>query len=252
MVSNPDEPVGKILSEGEHRCVALAAFLAELSTLDTPSGIVFDDPVSSLDHIHRDKVAERLAIEGLNRQVVIFTHDIAFLVLLEEACRKTRDRAAIPLAYRVVSRGRDAAGFCNAEPPANVLAVEKVIQQMRNHLANVKTHHERGDQASWRREVGSFERGLREAWERAVENAVSPVIKRLARKVNTDGLIQLTIFQEQDCHVMRDSYGRCSQWLHSQPGEFNPSLPTPSDIEKEITALETWIQSIRDRQNKHI
>jgi hypothetical protein len=40
MISKPDEPVGKILSEGEHRCVALAAFLAELSILETSSGIV--------------------------------------------------------------------------------------------------------------------------------------------------------------------------------------------------------------------
>lgn len=41
MMSKPDKPVGKVLSEGEHRCVALAAFLAELSTLETSSGIVF-------------------------------------------------------------------------------------------------------------------------------------------------------------------------------------------------------------------
>ncbi len=67
--------------------------------------MLFKYPVSSLDHINRDRVAERLAIESLKRQVVIFTHDIAFLVLLEEACRETRDRAAIPIAYRVISRG---------------------------------------------------------------------------------------------------------------------------------------------------
>lgn len=250
MISKPDEPVGKILSEGEHRCVALAAFLAELSTLETSSGIVFDDPVSSLDHNHRDRVAERLATESLKRQVVIFTHDIAFLVLLEEACRKTRGRAAIPIVYRVVSRGADAAGFCNTEPPANVLPVDKVVAQMRKHLENVKIHHERGDQANWRREVRSFSEQLREAWERAVEEAVSPVIKRLAKKVQTDGLIRLTVLQEQDCHDMREAYGRCSQLLHSQPGEMNPRLPTPAQIEGEIAALETWVRSIRDRQDR--
>ncbi len=250
MISKPDEPVGKILSEGEHRCVALAAFLADLSTLETSSGIVFDDPVSSLDHIHRDRVAERLAIESLKRQVIIFTHDIAFLVLLEEASRETRDRAAIPIAYRVVSRGRDAAGFCNTEPPANVLPVHKVVTQMRNHLGNVKIHHERGDQANWRREVRSFSEQLREAWERAVEDAVSPVIKRLAKKVQTDGLIRLTILQEQDCHDMREAYGRCSQLLHSQPGELNQRLPTPDEIEAEIAVLESWAADIITRQEQ--
>jgi len=250
MMSNPDEPVGKILSEGEHRCVALAAFLSELSTLDTPSGIVFDDPVSSLDHIHRDRVAERLAIESLNRQVVVFTHDIAFLVLLEEACRETRDHAAVPIAYRVVSRGANAAGFCNTEPPANVLPIDKVVTQMRRHLGNVRIHHDRGDQANWRREVRSFSEQLREAWERAVEDVVSPVIKRLAKKVQTDGLIRLTVLQEQDCHDMRDAYGRCSQLLHSQPGELNPRLPSPDQIENEIAALESWAQNIRGRQDQ--
>ena len=49
LINKPSEPVGKVLSEGEHRCVALAAFLAELSTIDAQSAIVFDDPVSSLD-----------------------------------------------------------------------------------------------------------------------------------------------------------------------------------------------------------
>ncbi len=250
MISKPDEPVGQILSEGEHRCVALAAFMAELSTLETSSGIVFDDPVSSLDHIHRDRVAERLAAESLKRQVIIFTHDIAFLVLLEEACRETRDRAAIPIAYRVVSRGAEAAGFCKTDAPANVLPVEKTVTQMRNHLSNVKIHHERGNQADWRREVGSFEKELREGWERAVEQVVSPVIKRLKTKVYTDGLIQLTILEAEDCETMREAYGRCSKLLHSQPGELNQRLPTPQQIEDEIVALENWLSNIRNRQDQ--
>jgi energy-coupling factor transporter ATP-binding protein EcfA2 len=250
MISSHNASVGKVLSEGEHRCVALAAFLAELSTLETASGIVFDDPVSSLDHIHRDRVAKRLATESLSRQVIIFTHDIAFLMLLEDACRETRNRQAIPIAYRVVSRGQDSAGFCNTEPPANVFRVNKVVEKMRSHLGHVKIHHERGDQASWRREVRSFSVQLREAWERAVEETVSPVIKRLAKKVDTGGLIQLTVLQEQDCNDMRDAYGRCSELLHSQPGELNPRLPTPAKIEEEIACLEAWLVSIRNRQGQ--
>jgi len=73
----------QILSEGEQRVVAIACFLAELSASGETTPIVFDDPVSSLDHRFRDKVAQRLASEGLKRQVIIFTHDIAFLVALQ-------------------------------------------------------------------------------------------------------------------------------------------------------------------------
>lgn len=250
LMNKPSEPVGKILSEGEHRCVALAAFMAELATIDTTSAIVFDDPVSSLDHLHRDRVAGRLADEGKSRQVIVFTHDIAFLLLLEEACRPTKDRPATQIQYRLVSRGDDETGFCRTEPPASVMPLDRVIDGMRAHLANVRIHHARGDQAAWHREVVSFQDQLRTGWERAVEEIVGPVLRRLSRKVDTTGLIKLSVLTEADCVAMREAFGRCSRLLHSQPGEINPPLPAPAAVEAEITALVDWMAGLRARQAK--
>ena len=248
LINKPAEPVGRVLSEGEHRCVALAAFLAELSTIDAQSAIVFDDPVSSLDHLHRDCVAARLAEAGQSRQVIVFTHDMAFLLLLDEACRPTKDRIATQVAYRLISRGADNAGFCHQEPPANVMPLDNVIAGMKTHLGNVKIHHARGDQAQWHREVTSFQDRLRTSWERAVEETVGPVLRRLSRKVETAGLIKLTILTEADCTAMRNAFGRCSALLHSQPGEINPQFPTPAAVEAEIDALATWLDGVRKRQ----
>lgn len=250
LINKPSEPVGKVLSEGEHRCVALAAFLAELSTIDAQSAIVFDDPVSSLDHLHRDQVAARLAEAGQTRQVIVFTHDMAFLLLLDEACRATKDREATPVTYRLISRGGESSGFCHQDPPASVMPLDKVVEGMKAHLANVKIHHERGDQAKWLREVTSFQDQLRTTWERAVEEVVGPVIRRLSRKVDTTGLIKLTVLTDGDCTLMREAFGRCSALLHSQPGEINPRLPAPTIIQAEIDALERCIVDIRSRQEK--
>ena len=250
LINKPNEPVGKILSEGEYRCVALAAFLAELSTVDAQSAVVFDDPVSSLDHLHRDKVAARLADAGRTRQVIVLTHDMAFLLLLDEACRPTKDRAATAVTYRLISRGSETAGFCRSEPPANVMPLDKVIEGMKNHLANVEIHHKQGDQANWLREVTSFQDQLRTTWERAVEEVVGPVIRRLSRKVDTTGLVKLTVLTDADCTAMREAFGRCSALLHSQPGEINPPLPAPTVIEAEIDVLEKWIADLRARQGK--
>jgi energy-coupling factor transporter ATP-binding protein EcfA2 len=248
LINKPSEPVGKVLSEGEHRCVALAAFLAELATIDAQSAIVFDDPVSSLDHLHRDRVAARLAEAGQSRQVVVFTHDMAFLLLLDEACRATKDRNATPVTHRLISRGSENAGFCHQDPPATVMPIDRVLDGMKAHLSNVKIHYERGDQANWVREVTSFQDQLRTTWERAVEDVVGPVIQRLSRKVDTTGLIKLTVLTEDDCRAMREAFGRCSTLLHSQPGEINPRPPTPDFIEAEISALQVWLASIRRRQ----
>lgn len=100
------------------------------------------------------------------------------------------------------------------------------------------------------REVTSFQDQLRQTWERAVEEVVGPVIRRLSRKVDTTGLIKLTVLVDADCTAMREAFGRCSALLHSQPGEINPRLPTPSAIEAEINASEKWVAEIRSRQEK--
>jgi hypothetical protein len=128
--------------------------------------------------------------------------------------------------------------------------LDKVIDSMKAHLANVRIHHERGSQANWEREVISFQDRLRTTWERAVEEVVGPVIRRLGRKVDTTGLIKLTILTTVDCTVMREAFGRCSALLHSQPGEINPRIPAQSVIEAEIDTLAKWITDIRTRQEK--
>ncbi|MEK0265963.1 hypothetical protein QT383_06595 [Stenotrophomonas rhizophila] len=53
-----------VLSEAEQRMCALAYFFAELHQSGSTSGVVFDDPVSSLDHSHRTAVARRI-VENL-------------------------------------------------------------------------------------------------------------------------------------------------------------------------------------------
>ncbi len=58
---------GDILSEGEQRAIAIGSFLAEVGLNGGKSGIVFDDPVSSLDHRRRERVAKRLAVEAAQR-----------------------------------------------------------------------------------------------------------------------------------------------------------------------------------------
>ena len=246
LIKKPEAKVGDVLSEGEHRCVALAAFLAEMATTDSRSGIVFDDPVSSLDHMHREAVANRLADEGKDRQIIVFTHDISFLFLLNEGCREKGTR----ITFRSINRGAEFAGFCQPNPPPNAQPVEKVVESMSNHLENTKIQFERGLQDEWYRTVRSLQEQLRTTWERAVEEALSPVIKRLANKVDTKGLAKLTVLTMEDCKVMRDAYGRCSALLHSTADALNKPLPNPKVILTEIQALSEWITEIKKRQEQ--
>lgn len=68
-----------ILSEGEQKVIALADFIAETNITTINKGIVFDDPVTSLDEERKSIIAERLVNISQNKQVIIFTHDLVFV-----------------------------------------------------------------------------------------------------------------------------------------------------------------------------
>jgi len=106
----------KVLSEGEKRAVALADFLTEVALDTTSSGIILDDPVTSLDLEWRETIAYILAEEAKRRQVIVFTHDLPFLYFL----KKHAEEKGIDLMAHWIKRGEhdDKPGYvyCNNCP----------------------------------------------------------------------------------------------------------------------------------------
>ena len=242
----PESNAGDVLSEGEYRCVALAVFLAELATTGSRSAIVFDDPVSSLDHAHRESVASRLAEEGKYRQIVVFTHDLAFLFYLARACRKLPTE----IAYRWVARYAEFAGIVRRDPPLGAQPVDNAIKGMRSHLNNVKHHYQEGDHLKWEIAASGLQTQLRITWERAVADAVSPVVERFDPNVNTGGLAKVAALGLDDCRIVRQAYGRISKLLHSSPEALNPTVANPDKVQEEIEVLENWVADLTERQEQ--
>ncbi len=79
----------KVLSEGEQKVLAIADFLAETKMSDNSVPVIFDDPVSSLDHRRIGEVARRIGDLASNHQVVVFTHDIWLVTHLLEIFEKS-------------------------------------------------------------------------------------------------------------------------------------------------------------------
>ena len=247
LTRNPNATVGKILSEGEYRCVALAAFMAELTATENISGIVFDDPVSSLDHKYREVVASRLVQESKQRQVIIFTHDLAFLFELERVSWDCQPKSQI--AVISVNRGADKSGICSNEPPFKARRTIDIASSLKKQLANESYNHNKGNEDEWRKSVKSISGALRDTWEIAVEEVVGHVTRRLSNEIKTQGLIKLTVITTSDCEAMRDGFKRCSELLHSTSPGLNRPLPAPEVLLSEIEALEIWIADLKKRQD---
>ena len=97
-----DYSLPEILSEGEQKVIAIADFLAEASLRTGSAPIVFDDPVTSLDHRRLHEVVKRVAALADQHQVVVFTHNIWFA---SELLAQFENRPDCCAYYQVVEDG---------------------------------------------------------------------------------------------------------------------------------------------------
>ncbi len=230
--------LAEILSEGEYRVVAIASFLAELSTANHQCGIVFDDPVSSLDQKWRERVARRLVLEGKNRQIVIFTHDIVFLVAL----RAEAAIQGIPLATQMVTRTVDEVGIINPHLSTPIMNTGDRLGTLKQMHQAIKAFHRKSTEEEYRPRVLEFYGSLRNAWERAVEEHLfGDVVFRFRPGVETQKLSGVSV-EDQDVIDISNGMTRCSKWIegHDQPGGAGSSVPQPDELENDLKALEDF------------
>lgn len=243
----PGVELPRVVSEGEQRCLSIAAFFAELSTADDPSGIVFDDPVSSLDYKWREGVARRLVEEAKKRQVIVFTHDVVFLLLLKQFSEEL-DVTQLDQHVRQLSIG---AGVCAEELPWVALPIKKKIGFLKKQYQAAEKLHRDGHQSAYEKEASYIYGLLREAWERALEEVLlGGVVERYRPGVQTQQVTQIADITDDDCNTLNTAMTKCSRWLpgHDQAAAARAEIPEPDALNTDIEALETWVSDIRKRR----
>lgn len=243
----PGVELPRVVSEGEQRCLSIAAFFAELSTADDPSGIVFDDPVSSLDYKWREGVARRLVLESKQRQVIVFTHDVVFLLLLKQFSEELNVEQ-LDQHVRQLSIG---AGVCEEELPWVALPIKKKIGFLKKQYQDAEKLHRDGHQAAYEKEASYIYGLLREAWERALEEVLlGGVVERYRPGVQTQQVTQISDITNDDCNTLNAAMTKCSKWLpgHDQAAAARAEIPEPDVLKADIDGLETWVSVIRKRR----
>ncbi len=236
-----------VLSEGEHRSIALAGFLAELSTQPTPSSVVFDDPVSSLDHVRREVVAARLVKEALDRPVVIFTHDIVFLLLLQEKCEKED----VPFTPSYLTRQGTRYGVPVDGLPWYGMPVKKRIGVLRQEAVRLERLYDTASQEEYEKDAAFLWGRLREAWECGVEEVLlAGAVRRFSRQVSTQPLSKIHDITKADIDAVDRGMTLCSTWMpgHDLAAAINNPMPTPEVFGAAVEDLDAWRAAIVKRR----
>lgn len=236
----PPEP-SKVLSEGEQTAVAMADFLTEISLDDVPIGIIFDDPVNSMDHIRKEKIANRLVAEACKRQVIIFTHDVLFTHHLAEEAAKL-EAGKIEFKACTVSVGADKAPGYVGKTIFPLVHYEKESDKLaETYLAEARQLT--GDPQTEKLELGCG--ALRAAYEDFIQQHIfNDVVRRWREPIKATALAQVYSCEEINDIIVKQ-YEKLSRY---EKGHSH--TPEATEVPLSISVLEEVIRIFKETKKR--
>lgn len=187
-----------VLSEGEHRVVTLAAFLADMrgSEAGTSTPFIFDDPISSLDQEYEERVAARLVEPANTRQVIIFTRRLSLRALVEyavERLEREKDDQVPAMGLITIRRLGSAVGTVVEDDIRRKKPLPGFRELRNNRMPRIQRYLRNGDAGGYDLELKVACSDFRILMERTVETVMlNGVLERLRRSVQTQQISSLT------------------------------------------------------------
>ncbi|GAA3306477.1 AAA family ATPase [Glutamicibacter nicotianae] len=238
-----------VLSEGEQTALGFAGFLTEVHFDTSKSALVFDDPVSSLDHMRREAVARRIVDLAGERQVIVFTHDIAFTMML----RKIADASAVLFTTRGIERKRKVGpGFTTLNHPWTAQNAAQRVDTLRQEVAALRRDEEGMSEAEYQKQTEEIAGHMSQTWERIISQVLAePLVDYKSLEVRVGKLRVIGRVTAEDVKTYDDSYSRISGWAarHDPHPELNYTPPSVETLRAEIDVLDGWLKSVKKYQS---
>ena len=250
--ANGSHGLDYILSEGETRIAALAAFLADTTGSNQLAPFIFDDPISSLDQDFEEKVVERLVSLSQTRQVIIFTHRLSLVSLVDAVTEKWNKMPGMPSVKPTLTslRRMDKVAGIVATASARDLKPESAVRGLiDNTITRLKKHQERAEVDAYETLGKSACSDFRVIVEKTVEHILlADVLGRFRRAINTQGkLHKVAKVTNEDCVFIDDLMTRYSVFEHAQSDEKSSSTLELDVFEADAVALQKWIAEFGSR-----
>ena len=231
-----------ILSEGEQRIVALAAFFADATGREAKTPIVIDDPISSLDINYESVATQRIVEMALERQVIVFTHRISMLTGIEETCQRFGVQHKENYIRSTIN-GKGVPDF----PDVYRGDVKKHLNGIKTRIAEIKTMDP--DSSGYNDALGKQCQQFRICVERSVEDVLlQGMVHRFERRIMTNGKVtKLTRMTMEDCKLVDSMMTKYSFTEHSQPIDSPPVEISAEELNHDIEVYLGWINDYRKR-----
>lgn len=244
---------GEVLSEGEYRVVSLAAFLADLSSWNRVLPFIFDDPINSLDHKYEQRVASRLVKLSSERQVIVFTHRLAFAQLLlscvDEYNKQKQDGDFCPVDIKQIELRSKPLGEPVNPKYRGATSMRNALKYMKGHdLVDLNRMYKTGDYENYEKGIQSLCSDFRKIVEQGIEtDLLQKIVTRFGYSVNSLKLRYLYEITKEDIDKFDNMMTKYSAFEHSQSTERPINLPELSEIETDIDDMLKWCKDFNKR-----
>ncbi len=239
----------EILSEGEQRAIAIGSFLAELHLTGHGGGIVFDDPVSSLDHHRRKGVARRLVEEAKKRQVIVLTHETVFLCELIDAI----EQQSIDYLMHHLEWMNEHPGHVIEGLPWEHMdykdRLNKLNEEQKRLELSWPAYPNEKDRTHMRRQYSL----LRATIERIIQDVVfNGVLHRFRDRISVDRLDKVVGFTDSEFKEIERIYKACSEVTdsHDPSSVKNDPVPNAMQLGVDIADVRGVVKVVKDRRKK--
>ncbi|NQU08054.1 MAG: AAA family ATPase, partial [Candidatus Abyssubacteria bacterium] len=230
-----DHRLTDVLSEGEQKAIAMAEFLTELQLDESKAPVVFDDPVTSLDHKIIEEVARRMVKMSKDRQVVVFTHSILLLNSIKQKSELPRFKG-LEFKYYETDTDTEHTGFLHESPTLKEDTFKNYKSKI-NVILNLPK--EKRDRRETELAIEGYNK-LRPAIEVFVEKEMfNETVKRYRKNV---ALMRLETVNgaliDKHKEKVNDIYERCCGYIepHSSPDGL-PQNPTLVELEMDFKEI---------------
>ena len=226
-----------ILSEGENRATALAAFFAESSGRIENTPLVVDDPISSLDYLYENKVIDRLVQAAMIRQVIVFTHRISMVVGIYEKAKEYK------VEYKEISlkSSKSKKGVPSDFSDIGTKSTSQLNTLIDHKLPKLKRLDEFSE--DYLVLFHNICQDFRNVVEKSIEEILlNEVVKRFRREIQTKNKLEkLANITTEDCQMFDRFMTKYSYYDHSMSDETPLIEMSIDELEKDLKELQTWI-----------
>lgn len=234
-----------VLSEGEQKVIAIADFLAEMTMSEINRGLVFDDPVNSLDNDRKKQIAERLALQATLKQIIVFTHDLVFFYHIKNFSKKYLNGINNSCVHHTLERENQMCG--------------KIIMNM--SPANERQYHDPTKAEEWLRKsknangnekidyAKSGLSALRASYEAlAIFTILGGTVQRFDPQIRMGRLKDIK-FEKSLIETVVEKHGEISDLIegHLPSDEFG-IIPSPEILEQQITDFNNLKKNLKNIQ----